>query len=70
MSNNFFLIYLMFGVILWMMMQMTANNVGALLVVKAGEKKALAGIITERGGASRVVLGTSYFQDTYQNLCV
>ena len=28
---------------------MTSNNVGALLVVKSGEKKALAGIITERG---------------------
>jgi hypothetical protein len=39
-----------------MMTQMTANNVGALLVIKAGEKKALAGIITERGGACILVL--------------
>lgn len=41
---------------------MTANNVGALLVIKAGEKKALAGIITERGGASILVFGTSKYQ--------
>lgn len=54
--------YLRFGVILWMMMQMTANNVGALLVIKAGEKKALAGIITERGGSSILVFGTSKYQ--------
>jgi CBS domain-containing protein len=29
--------------------QMTANNVGALLVVKPGTDRKLAGIITERG---------------------
>lgn len=31
------------------LLQMTAHNVGALLVVKSGEGKKLAGIITERG---------------------
>lgn len=30
-------------------MQMTQNNVGALVVVKPGEQKSIAGIITERG---------------------
>ena len=57
---------------------MTANNVGALLVIKAGEKKALAGIITERGGASTLLFGTSKYQEyrtllnplKNQNLCV
>ena len=49
--------YLRFGVILWKMMQMTANNVVALLVIEAGVKKALAGIITERGGSSIEYLG-------------
>lgn len=29
--------------------QMTENNVGALVVVKPGEQKSIAGIITERG---------------------
>jgi hypothetical protein len=67
MSNNALqYIYLRCGVILWMMTQMTANNVGALLVIKAGEKKALAGIITERGGASILVLNPL----KNQNLCV
>ena len=28
---------------------MTQNNVGALVVVKPGEQKSIAGIITERG---------------------
>jgi hypothetical protein len=28
---------------------MTQHNVGALVVVKPGEEKAIAGIITERG---------------------
>jgi hypothetical protein len=28
---------------------MTQNNVGALVVVKPGEEKSIAGIITERG---------------------
>lgn len=28
---------------------MTQHNVGALVVVKPGEKKSIAGIITERG---------------------
>lgn len=59
-------------------MQMTANNVGALLVIKAGEKKALAGIITERGGVSILVFGTSKYQEyrillnplKNRNLCV
>lgn len=30
-------------------MQMTQHNVGALVVVKPGEQKSIAGIITERG---------------------
>jgi len=30
-------------------LQMTQNNVGALVVVKPGEEKSIAGIITERG---------------------
>jgi hypothetical protein len=30
-------------------LQMTHNNVGALVVVKPGEQKSIAGIITERG---------------------
>jgi len=34
---------------IWSFFQMTAHNVGALLVVKSGEAKKLAGIITERG---------------------
>lgn len=29
--------------------QMTQHNVGALVVVKSGENKSIAGIITERG---------------------
>lgn len=29
--------------------QMTQNNVGALVVLKPGEQKSIAGIITERG---------------------
>lgn len=35
---------------------MTANNVGALLVIKAGEKKALAGIITERDYLRKIIV--------------
>jgi len=30
-------------------LQMTQNNVGALVVVKPGEQTSIAGIITERG---------------------
>lgn len=34
----------------WLMVyQMTQHNVGALVVVKPGEEKSIAGIITERG---------------------
>lgn len=32
-----------------MVYQMTQHNVGALVVVKPGEEKSIAGIITERG---------------------
>jgi hypothetical protein len=39
---------------------MTSHNVGALLVVKPGEAKALAGIITERG---------EFLESRYQTLC-
>jgi hypothetical protein len=39
---------------------MTSHNVGALLVVKPGEAKALAGIITERG---------EFLESQYQTLC-
>jgi hypothetical protein len=39
---------------------MTSHNVGALLVVKPGEAKALAGIITERG---------EFLESWYQTLC-
>jgi CBS domain-containing protein len=39
---------------------MTSHNVGALLVVKPGEAKALAGIITERG---------EFLESLYQTLC-
>jgi hypothetical protein len=42
------------------LLQMTSHNVGALLVVKPGEAKALAGIITERG---------EFLESQYQTLC-
>lgn len=40
--------------------QMTQHNVGALVVVKPGKEKAIAGIITERGNQQFSSLRTFY----------
>ena len=37
-------------------LQMTQHNVGALVVVKPGQEKAIAGIVTERGNEQLSVL--------------
>lgn len=37
-------------------LQMTQHNVGALVVVKPGEDKSIAGIVTERGNEQISVL--------------
>lgn len=49
------------GAVLWISprLQMTSNNVGALLVLKGGAGSNLAGIITERGEALPLGLGTA-----------
>lgn len=39
--------------------QMTQHNVGALVVVKPGEEKTIAGIITERGNKHTFVFNCS-----------
>jgi hypothetical protein len=38
------------------LLQMTQHNVGALVVVKPGEDKSIAGIVTERGNEQISVL--------------
>jgi len=44
-------------------LQMTQNNVGALVVVKPGEEKSIAGIITERG--TKCSCSYLFFGDCY-----
>ncbi|KAJ6878410.1 hypothetical protein NC651_030987 [Populus alba x Populus x berolinensis] len=47
---------------------MTQHNVGALVVVKPGEQKSIAGIITERGSTTRQ-LKLILFAENFQTIC-
>jgi len=52
-ASNFNLLLFTFKKTFW---QMTQHNVGALVVVKPGQEKAIAGIVTERGNEQLSVL--------------
>jgi len=52
-ASNFNLLLFTFKKTFW---QMTQHNVGALVVVKPGQEKSLAGIVTERGSEQLSIL--------------